>query len=86
MSTRDLIPYTTDGKPERNSVDTNLALLRSDIAYIKNDVQEIKGKMEVNYVTREEFIPMRNTVYGFISLIVVGFMGAIISLVYKSHL
>lgn len=66
-------------------MNTSNEVIATDIGYIKRDLAEIKNKMENNYVTRDEFTPVRNIVYGMAGLILIGFVGAIISLVIKSH-
>ena len=55
--------------------------LTVDIKYIKEQVAEIKNKLEGSYITRQEFAPIKSFVYGLISLIVVAVGVAIISLV-----
>lgn len=51
---------------------TKLALIAQDIHYIQTDVAEIKRLQQVNYVTKEEFYPIKRVVYG-----LVGILGAI---------
>lgn len=65
--------------------------LLSDISQIKNDVIEIKGRLEKNYVTKAELetfkaemTPIIKLVYGLVSLFLTGIVVAIISLVIKS--
>jgi hypothetical protein len=60
-----------------------LAEIKKDIEYIKSDVTDIKHKMESDYVTQEEFKPIRNIVYGMVSLVLTGVVGALITLVIK---
>ena len=57
--------------------------MAKDIEYIKADVAEIKTKMEANYVTREEFDPVKKIVYGLVSIILVAVVGALITLVIR---
>ncbi len=52
--------------------ETKLAVIATDIHYIQADVAEIKRLQQVNYVTKEEFYPIKRVVYG-----LVGIMGAI---------
>jgi hypothetical protein len=60
-----------------------LALMQQDLAYIKANVDDIKDKMENNYVTQEEFKPIRNIVYGMVTLILTGVVGALLALIIK---
>lgn len=55
-----------------NANTTNMA---NDISAIKDDIKELKGQ----YVTIDQFIPIRNLVYGFVALILVAVIGAMIS-------
>jgi hypothetical protein len=66
---------------EKNEV--NIALIAKDIEYIKGDVKEIKDKMEKNYITREEFDPIKKIVYGIVTLVLSGVVVAILALVIK---
>jgi hypothetical protein len=68
---------------KRQSEETIMALIGNDVARIKSDVSEIKNNMERNYVTLEAFEPIRRIVYGLVALILIGFVGALIALVYK---
>lgn len=61
--------------------ETTIALMAQDIKYIKEDVTEIKLKLEKDYVTREEFEPIKKVVYGLIGLILVAVVSALIGLV-----
>lgn len=62
-------------------VTTELALIKQELKYLRGDVTDIKQKLEMEYVTRQEFEPIRKIVYGMVSLILVAVTGAIISLV-----
>jgi len=61
--------------------DTALALVAQDVKYIQRDVMEIKTKLEADYVSREEFDPIKKIIYGLVSLILVAVVGGLISLV-----
>jgi phage/plasmid primase-like uncharacterized protein len=58
-----------------------VALIGLDIGYIKRDVVEIKEKLEKNYVTKDEFAPIKSIVYGMVSVILLTVLGAIVALV-----
>lgn len=60
-----------------------LAEIKKDIEYIKCDVKEIKGKMEQDYVTQEEFKPIRNIVYGMVTMTLTAVVGALLTLILK---
>ena len=57
------------------------AIVNTDIAYIKNDIAEIKLKLDNKYVTIEAFEPVRKLVYGLVAIVLVGVVSAIIGLV-----
>lgn len=73
------------------STDTQLAVIQTDIQYIKNQVQSqgiqlssIDGKVSTHYVTKEEFGPIKNLVYGLVGLILVAVVGGLLSLLLKN--
>jgi len=63
---------------------TGIALIAKDISYIKEEVTEIKAKMEKDYVTRHEFEPIQKIVYGLVALILVSVIGAVIAMVLRT--
>lgn len=56
-----------------------LALIRQSVDYIKDDVRDIKKKMDDNFVTRGEFDPIKRIVYGLVTLILIAVVGAMIA-------
>ena len=46
-------------------------------------IQDKLDKMSDHYVTKEEFTPVKNLVYGLVSTILLSAFGAILSLIYK---
>lgn len=54
-----------------------------DVEQIKKDITEIKLLITQNYVRREEFNPVQKIVYGLVSVILMGVMGALIALVIR---
>jgi len=59
----------------------DFALMAQDIANIKTKVNSIDETLKDDYVKKEEFNPVKNLVYGFVVLIVVAVIGAILALV-----
>lgn len=57
------------------------AVKNYDKIYTKID--HLEAKIESNYITREEFMPIKNFVYGLISLIVIAVGTAVITMVIK---
>lgn len=51
------------------------------LEFIIKELDEIKAKLEKNYVSQEAFIPVKNTVYGLVSLILITVFGAFLRIV-----
>lgn len=66
-----------------NGTDTKLAVMANDIAYIKDEVKDIKQKLEGQYVTQDEFEPIKKIVYGLVTLILTAVVMGLIGLVLK---
>jgi len=64
-----------------NKLDSGIVLTK--LEYIQRDVAEIKVKLEKDYVTKDEFDPIKKIVYGLISIMLVALIGSILSLVIK---
>lgn len=67
------------------NTDSTIAVIANDLSYIKRDIADIKNRMSNDYVTREEFLPVRNMAYGFAALVMTSFVLAIVALVFKPH-
>lgn len=57
------------------------AVKNYDKIYTKID--QLEAKIESNYITREEFMPIKNFVYGLIALILIAVGTAVITMVIK---
>lgn len=53
------------------------------IGYIQRDISQINQKLDHNYVTKEEFAPVKTLVYGMVGLILVAVIGALLTLVIR---
>lgn len=62
---------------------TGIDVISNDISYIKRDIGDIKEKLERNYVSKDEFTPVRNIVYGLVGILGVATVGAILKLILK---
>lgn len=51
------------------------------LEFIIKELDEIKAKLEHNYVSQESFLPVRNTVYGLVSLILLTVFGAFLKVI-----
>lgn len=66
-----------------NMLNTKLEVLQIDIGYIKTALDKIENIINEKYVTRIEFEPIRNLVYGVVSLILMTVIGAILMVIIK---
>ena len=67
----------------REGEHTRIAVMANDIQYVKKAVDDLILKVDHSYVTKEEFTPVKNLVYGLVSLILIAVFGALIALVVK---
>lgn len=61
--------------------DIKLAVIQNDLTYIKEKMNTIDTKVSNNYVSKEEFEPIKKIVYGLVGLILVAVVGALVALV-----
>lgn len=63
------------------SENTQLAVMANDIKYVVKSVDDLNNKIDHNYVTKDQFEPVKRIVYGLVGLILVAVVGALLSLV-----
>ena len=51
--------------------------------WIQKDISDIKKKLEKDYVTEQEFKPVKNVVYGMTATILLAVIGTILTFVLK---
>lgn len=61
--------------------DLQIAVMANDIVYIKKSVDDLTTKVDHNYVTIDQFEPVRRLVYGLVSLILMSVVIALLALV-----
>ncbi len=69
---------------ERRESNIQLGILINSVESLKSDIKELKEKFDKlgdKYVTKIEFTPVRNVVYGMVGLFLVGILTAILKLV-----
>lgn len=66
--------------PEQSD-ETKLAIIQTDLTYIKEKLNAVDTKVSTHYVSKEEFEPIKKIVYGVVSLILVAVVGALVALV-----
>lgn len=64
---------------------TTLAVIKNDIGYIKDDIKALRNMQETNYVTNDQFEPVKRIVYGLVTLILIAVVGALVSLVVRQQ-
>jgi tetrahydromethanopterin S-methyltransferase subunit B len=74
--------HTNNNEQTREEV-ALLARLDERTASLVTAVNDIKEKMEKHYVSVNEFTPVKNLVYGMVGIILMAFVGAIITLVIR---
>ena len=74
---------TVNNTKEINGLTTNVAVILSEMKTVKDDVRDIKSKLEKDYVTEDEFTPVKNIAYGLVSTILLAVIGALVALVLK---
>ena len=68
---------------KNNSEKVELAVISTKVDYISQAVGEIKHQLESEYITKAEFAPIQKIVYGMVGLILVGVIGALLTLVLR---
>lgn len=62
---------------------TKLAVIANDITYMKEQLKDIGAQLGANYVTKEEFAPIKRIVYGMVGVILVGVLTALMALIVR---
>ncbi len=57
------------------------AVMLNKLSNVEEKVDSIDRKLELDYVTQDQFEPVKKVVYGLVSLILVAVVGALIALV-----
>jgi hypothetical protein len=69
---------------KQENIITTIAVIKTNVEYIKNEVTEIKCKLEKDFVTNDQFDPIKKIVYGMVSLVLVAVVGAVLALVIQA--
>lgn len=65
------------------SSQTQIAVMAEQIRSIDETVRDIKRKMEADFVTQDQFMPIQKLVYGLVTIILTAVIGGMIALVIK---
>lgn len=68
---------------QQDSIETSIAVILTKVGYLEVGFQEIKVLLEKDYVTQDEFEPIRRVVYGMVGLVLLSVLGAIVALVIR---
>lgn len=74
---------TVNNTKEINGLTTNVAVLLNKMSNLETKVDKIDGKLDAEYVTQDQFTPVKNIVYGLVSAILLAVIGALVALVLK---
>jgi len=66
-----------------NTNTENIDVIAIKLEYIQSDIQDIKKKLESDFVTQDQFSPIAKVVYGLVSIMLVAVAGAVAALVIK---
>lgn len=66
-----------------NKINIDLAVILNKVGYIEKEVTDIKTKLEKEYVTQDQFEPVKKIVYGMVGTILLAVIGAVITLVIR---
>lgn len=76
---------------DKETQSTKIALIQKDIGFIKetmkdmkDSVGDVKEQLGSQYVSKDEFEPIKKLVYGVVGLFLTGIVGAILALVIRS--
>jgi len=64
-----------------NQLGIDIAVIANKVDNIDRTVRDIQGKLEKDYVTQDEFTPVKNIVYGMVGTVLLAVIGALIALV-----
>ena len=70
--------------PENKQLlETTVAVILTKVEYIEKKVEQIEKRIERDYVTKEEFDPIKRVVFGVVGLILLAVVAAVVGLVIK---
>lgn len=66
-----------------DNIETKIEVALEQLVRVREDIKELNTKIDNNYVTRIEFEPVRNLVYGMVSLVLTVVVGGLLVLVIR---
>lgn len=67
----------------RRRDDVEIALVARDVKYIISEMEKIEKKLDSDYVTQDQFEPVRKIVYGLVATVLLAVIAAILAIVIK---
>lgn len=64
-------------------IHADLSNMKASLAEIKDEIKEMIGTFKKDYITKEEFAPVKALVYSFAGIVMTGFVLAVLALVFK---
>jgi hypothetical protein len=64
--------------------DVKLAVIQNDLTYIKEKLNAVDTKVSLNYVSKDEFEPVRKIVYTLVGLFLTSIVGGLMVLLIGS--
>ena len=89
-----MVEKDTQTKDTINQIKIELAGIKSSVGYMTDSIRDLKeyvktavgdivSKMEKNYVTQDQFEPIKRLVYGVVTLVLVAVVGGLMALILK---
>lgn len=66
-----------------DNIETKMEVALEQLVRVREDLKELNNKIDNNYITRIEFEPVRNIVYGLVSLLLTGVIGSLLMMVIR---
>ena len=67
-----------------NELSVDIAVISEKVANIEKKVTNIENKLDADYVTQDEFDPIRKIVYGMVTVVLMAVLGAMVALVVRT--
>lgn len=64
-----------------NKMAIDQAVILNKVTNVERRVESIEGKLEKDYVTQDQFLPIQKLVYGVVTIILTAVFGGLVALV-----
>ncbi|CAB4176042.1 hypothetical protein UFOVP1522_20 [uncultured Caudovirales phage] len=71
------------GLSQASKEDTQIAVMANDISYIKKSIDDLSLKVDHNYVTKDEFDPIKKLVYGMVAVVLSSVVATLMTILVK---